>query len=56
MLKKTRTNAGELKRKSALDKKFKLKLSNIYSKKTMKIQFRKTVKYNPQEETYQLHK
>ena len=32
-VKKTRTNAGELKRKSALDKQFKLKLNNIYARK-----------------------
>ena len=36
MLKETRTNAGEIKRKSTLDKQFKLKLSNIYSKKLPK--------------------
>ena len=36
MLKKTRTNAGELKRKGTLDKQFTLKLSNIYSKKLSK--------------------
>ena len=35
MLKKTKTNAGESKRKSALDKKFELKLSNTYSKKIL---------------------
>ena len=55
MLKKTRTSAGEVKRKSILEKQFKLKLSNIYSE-TIKTQFRKTVKYNPQEERCQLHK
>ena len=36
MLKKTRTNAGKLKRKGTLDKQFTLKLSNIYSKKLSK--------------------
>ena len=41
MLKKTRTNAGELKRKSALYKRFKLKLSNIYSKKIWKFNLEK---------------
>ena len=41
MLKKTRTNVGELKRKSILDKQFKLKLSNIYSKKLSKFNLEK---------------
>ena len=41
MLKKTRTNAGESKRKSALDKQFELKLSNIYSKKLLIFNFEK---------------
>ena len=31
-VKKTRTNAGELKRKSSLGKQFKLELGSIYSK------------------------
>ena len=39
--KKTRTNAGELRRKSALDKQFKLKLSNIYSNKLSKFKLEK---------------
>ena len=40
-VKKARTNAGELKRKSAVDKQFKLKLSNIYSKKLSKFNLEK---------------
>ena len=41
MLKKTSTNVGELKMKSTLDKQFKLKLSNIYSKKLSKFNLEK---------------
>ena len=41
MLKKTRTNTEELKRKSALDKQFNLKLSNIYSNKLSKFKLEK---------------
>ena len=40
-VKKARTNAGELKRKSVVDKQFKLKLSNIYSKKLSKFNLEK---------------
>ena len=40
-VKKTRANTGELKRKSALDKQLKLKLSNIYSKKLSKFSLEK---------------
>ena len=40
-VKKTRPNTGELKRKYALDKQFKLKLSNIYSKKLSKFNLEK---------------
>ena len=40
-VKKAKTNAGELKRKSTLDKQFKLKLSNIYSKKLSKFNLEK---------------
>ena len=40
MLKK-RTNVGELKMKSTLDKQFKLKLSNIYSKRLSKFNLEK---------------
>ena len=38
---KNKNNAGELKRKSALDKQFKLKLSNIYSNKLSKFKSEK---------------
>ena len=41
MLKKANTNARELKRKSTLDKQFKLKSSNIYSKKLSKFNLEK---------------
>ena len=41
---KTSINAGELKTKSLLDKKFKLKLSNIYSKKLPKFNLGKRLK------------
>ena len=41
MSKKPRTNTGELKRKSTLDKQLKLKLSNIYSKKLSKFNLEK---------------
>ena len=41
MLKETRTNAGDLKRKSVIDKQFKLKSSNIYSKKLSKFNLEK---------------
>ena len=41
MLKKAKTNAGELKRKSTLDKQFKMKLSNMYSKKLSKFNLEK---------------
>ena len=40
-VKKIRTNAGELKKKSALDKQFKLKLSNIYSNKLSQFKLEK---------------
>ena len=41
MLKKSKTNARELKRKSVVDKKFKLKLSKIYSQKLSKFNLEK---------------
>ena len=41
MLKETRNNAGDLKRKSVIDKQFKLKSSNIYSKKLSKFNLEK---------------
>ena len=41
MLKKSKTNARELKRKSVVDKKFKLKLSKIYSQKLSKFDLEK---------------
>ena len=41
IFKKAKTNARELKRKSTLDKQFKLKLSNIYSKKLSKFNLEK---------------
>ena len=40
-IKKTITNAGVLKKKSTLDKKLKLKLSNVYSKKLPKFKLEK---------------
>ena len=43
MLKKQGPNTGELKKKSALDKKFELKLSNIYSKKLPKFDLEKQI-------------
>ena len=39
--KKTRANAGELKKKSTLDKEFILELSNIYSKELSKFNLEK---------------
>ena len=41
MLKKSKTNARELKRKSVVDKKFKLKSSKIYSQKLSKFNLEK---------------
>ena len=40
-VKKSKTNAGELKRKSVVDKQFKLKLSNIYLRKLPKFSLEK---------------